>query len=263
MTPILASIFTDIPEAIVVFFHNLGLGWGPAIVALTFTVRLAILPLSLSQIRSMRKLQELQPQLKMIQEKHKDDRQRQQQEMMRFYQEKGINPLASCLPLILQLPVFIALFYMLRGESFRCDVRAGQQPPCDTPVADEGWLFIDSLLANPTGLEMVVLIGLFITTQLLAGLAMTVRGQGLEGPQKFIVFGLPFAFAPFVATFLAGLSVYWISTNIWTFLQQQVVMTIMPPPQKKSKEELEAEMEAAKPPPPPPRKKKKRSGKRR
>jgi YidC/Oxa1 family membrane protein insertase len=251
----LASIFTDIPEAIIVFYHDLGLGWGPAIVALTFTVRLAIVPLSLRQIRSMRALQELQPELKLIQAKYKDDKQRQQQEMMKFYQENEINPLASCFPLLLQLPVFIALFYMLRGDSFREDVMAS--PP-------EGWLFIDSLIESPEGLTTIILIVLFITTQLLAGLAMAVRGQGMEGPQKFIIFGLPFAFAPFVASFDAGLSVYWISTNLWTFGQQQVVQTIMPPPPKKDPEAVaEAAKAAAAPPPPPRKKKKKRGGKRR
>ncbi|HKJ36471.1 MAG TPA: YidC/Oxa1 family membrane protein insertase [Solirubrobacterales bacterium] len=258
----LASIFTDIPEAIIVWFHDtVGLSWGLAIIALTMTVRLAIVPLSLKQIRSMRALQELQPQLKAIQERHKDDKQRQQQEMMKFYQENEINPLASCIPLILQLPVFIALFYMLRGESFRCDVRVDQLPPCDVEGPNESFLFIQSILEPPAGAEMVILIVLFIVTQLAAGLAMAVRGQGLEGPQKFIVFGLPFIFAPFVASFLAGLSIYWITTNIWTFGQQQVVQTFMPAPPKKTPEEIE---EATKPPPPPPRKKKKkRSGKRR
>lgn len=259
----IASIFTDIPEAIVVFFHDtVGLGWGPAIVALTFTVRLAILPLSLKQIRSMRALQALQPQLKQIQEKHKNDKQRQQQEMMRFYQKNEINPLASCLPLLLQLPVFIALYYMLRGESFRCDVRAGQSPPCDTLGGGEGWLFIDSLLESPEGSTMVILIVLFIVTQLGAGLAMSVRGQGLEGPQKYIVFGLPFLFAPFVATFEAGLAVYWISTNLWTLGQQQFVHMVMGPAEKPAAIAEAAEAKKATPPPPP-RKKKKRSGKRR
>ncbi len=253
----LASIFTDIPEAIVVFFHDqLHFGWGLSIVALTVTVRLAIVPLSLRQIRSMRALQELQPELKLIQEKHKDDKQRQQQEMMKFYKENEINPLASCFPLLLQLPVFIALFYMLRSDSFRDQVM--EQPP-------EGWLFIDSLIQPPEGTAVTVtLIVLFIGTQLLAGLAMAVRGQGMEGPQKFIIFGLPFAFAPFVASFDAGLSVYWITTNLWTFGQQQVVQTIMPPPPKKNPEALEAATKAAAAPPPPPRrKKKKRGGKRR
>lgn len=248
---LLASIFTDIPEAIVVFFHDIGLNWVLAIVALTFTVRLVILPLSLKQIRSMRALQELQPQLKAIQAKHKDDKQRQQQEMMKFYKENEINPLASCVPLLLQLPVFFALFVMLRGDSFQADVIANPPP---------GFLFIDSVIEEPQGTVTIILIVLFIVTQLAAGLAMQVRGQGMEGPQRFIVYGLPFAFAPFVASFPMGLSVYWISTNIWTFAQQQVVMSIMPPPPKKTPEEIE---EATKAPPPPPRKKKKRSGKRR
>ncbi len=248
---LLASIFTDIPEAIVVFFHDVGLNWVLAIVALTFTVRLAILPLSLKQIRSMRALQELQPQLKAIQDKHKDDKQRQQQEMMKFYKENEINPLASCVPLLLQLPVFFALYAMLRGSSFQMDVMNNPPP---------GFLFIDSVIEEPQGTVTIILIILFIVTQLAAGLAMQVRGQGMEGPQRFIVYGLPFAFAPFVASFPMGLSVYWISTNIWTFAQQQVVMSIMPPPPKKTAEEVE---EATKAPPPPPRKKKKRSGKRR
>ena len=247
----IASIFTDIPEAIILFFHDsVGLGWGLSIVLLTFTVRLAILPLSLKQIRSMRAMQALQPQMKQIQEKYKNDKQRQQQEMMRFYQENEINPLASCLPLVLQIPVFISLYYMLKGDSFQADVM--NDPP-------EGWLFIDSLIQPPEGAVMVVLIILFIVTQLAAGLAMTIRGQGMEGPQKYIIFGLPFLFAPFVASFEAGLSVYWISTNLWTFGQQQFVHMTMGTPEKPTPEELEA----LKPPPPPPKKKKKKSGRRR
>jgi YidC/Oxa1 family membrane protein insertase len=246
----LASIFTDIPEAIILFFHDtLGFGWGPSIVLLTFTVRMAILPISLKQIRSMRAMQALQPQMKQIQEKYKNDKQRQQQEMMRFYQENEINPLSSCLPLLLQIPVFISLYYMLKGEAFQMDVM--NAPP-------EGWLFIPSLIEPPEGAVMVVLIVLFITTQLAAGLAMSMRGA-MEGPQRYIVFGLPFLFAPFVASFEAGLSVYWISTNLWTFGQQQFVHMTMGTPKKPTEEELEA----LKPPPPPPKKKKKKSGRRR
>jgi YidC/Oxa1 family membrane protein insertase len=244
-----ASVFTEIPEKIIVFFHDsVGLGWGPSIVALVFLVRLIIFPISLKQIRSMRAMAELQPHIKAIQEKYKNDKQRQQQEMMRFYQENEINPLASCLPLLLQLPVFLSLYYMLRSDSFQQDVQ--NSPP-------EGWGFINSLIEPPQGSETVILIILFIVTQLAAGVAMTVRGQGLEGPQRFIVFGLPFLFAPFVASFNAGLSVYWITTNIWTFGQQQVVYKLMGPMKKPTDEEL-AETTKAPPPPPRARKKKKK-----
>lgn len=270
----LANIFTDIPEAIIVFFHDtVGLSWGLSIVALTFAVRLAIMPLSISQIKGMRRMQELQPQLKHIQDKFKDDKQKQQQEMMRIYQENGVNPLASCFPLLLQIPVFIALFYMLRGESFRCDVRENVDPSLLTdgcrlvdnaPIpADEGFLFIESILLKPSGGELYALMFLFVATQLAATLVTMARGQTLEGPMKYIPFMLPVIGLIFVPQFEAGLSVYWISTNVWTFGQQQIVMQIAPPPPKKTQEEVEAEYQASKPPPPPPRKKKKKKGGRR
>lgn len=250
MNPPIGSIFTDIPHEILLFFHDkAGFGWGLAIVALTFTVRLAILPLSIKQIRGMRALQELQPQLKAIQGKYKDDRQRQQQEMMKFYQENEINPLASCWPLLLQIPVFLALFALLRGDAFQADVM-------NSGAGSQGWLFVDSLILEPGGAELWILMVLFVVTQLFAGLAMSIRGPGLEGPQRFIIFALPFAFAPFVATFPAGLSVYWIATNLWTLGQQQVVLTLLPHPPKPTEEELAAL--TAKAPPPPPRKKKKK-----
>ena len=249
----IASIFTDIPEAIILFFHDtLGFGWGPVDrPAHLHAFGWRSCRSRSKQIRSMRAMQALQPQMKQIQEKYKNDKQRQQQEMMRFYQENEINPLASCLPLVLQIPVFISLYYMLKGDSFQKDVM--NDPP-------EGFLFIDSLIQPPEGAVMVVLIILFIGTQLAAGLAMTMRGAGMEGPQKYIIFGLPFLFAPFVASFEAGLSVYWISTNLWTFGQQQFVHMTMGTPKKPTPEELEA---IKAPPPPPPKKKKKKSGRRR
>jgi YidC/Oxa1 family membrane protein insertase len=246
---VVANIFQpliDAAEAVILFLHDdVGFGWGMAIVGLTFLTRLLILPLSIKQIKSMRALQELQPQMKEIQEKYKNDRERMQREMMAFYQENGINPLASCWPLLLQLPVFLSLFYLLQGDSFQADVEA------DPPV---GWLFIDSLVEKPGGAELAILIALFIGTQLAAGLVMASR---VEGPQRIIMFVLPLVIAPFIITQPAGLAVYWISTNIWTIGQQYVVKRIAPPPEAARPEAVTA-AKAAKPPPPPPRKKKKR-----
>ena len=91
-----------------------GISWGWSIVLLTVCVRIVLLPLTIKQFSSMRKMQHLQPQMKAIQQKYKEDKQRQQQEMMKFYKENDVNPLASCLPLAAQLPVLISLFYMLR-----------------------------------------------------------------------------------------------------------------------------------------------------
>ena len=90
---------------------------------------------------------------------------------------------------------------------------------------------------------------------------MTIRGQGLEGPQKYIIFGLPFLFAPFVASFEAGLSVYWISTNVWTFGQQQFVH--MTDGHRRRSRRRRSWRRSKPPPPPPPKKKKKKSGRRR
>ena len=247
MTPLVANIFQpliDVAEAVILFLHDdVGFGWGMSIVALTFITRIVILPLSIKQIRSMRALQELQPQMKEIQEKYKNDRERMQREMMSFYQEHGINPLASCWPLLLQLPVFLSLFYLLQGDSFQADVTAS--PP-------EGFLFVESLIEKPGGTELVILIALFIVTQLAAGLVMASK---VEGPQRYIMFVLPIVIAPFIITQPAGLAVYWITTNVWTIGQQFVVKRLAPPPEPPSEEEQKA---SKAPPPPPPRKKKRR-----
>ena len=234
----------DAAEAVLFFFRDdVGVSWGMAIVGLTFVTRLLILPLSVKQIRSMRHLQQHAPELKALQEKYKGDKERLQREMMAFYRENKINPLASCWPLLLQLPVFFALFQLLQGDSFKEDVES------DPPVS---FLFIDNLVEKATGVELVILILLFIGTQLGAGLVMSSRVQ--DRNQKIILFALPVVFAPFIATQAAGLAVYWIATNIWTLGQQVVVTSFFPAPTPPTVEEIQA----AKPPPAPPRKKKKR-----
>src|SRR6202022_2702449 len=106
--------------------------------------------------------------IKEVQERYKDDRQRQQREMMRIYQEHGVNPLASCLPLLMQMPVFIALLYTLRSGQFKTDLHAGG--------ADPGWLFINALDKKAVGAALIVLLVLYVGTQLVAGLIMTGTG---------------------------------------------------------------------------------------
>src|SRR6195256_2571518 len=105
-------------ESIMVFIHDhlVGGSWGLAIVGLTVVIRAVLVPLTFRQLKSMQEMQRLAPQISALKEKYKEDKQRQQQEVMKFYQQNKINPLASCLPLLLQLPVFISLFYMLRTD---------------------------------------------------------------------------------------------------------------------------------------------------
>jgi YidC/Oxa1 family membrane protein insertase len=184
--------------------------------------------------------------MKEIQEKFKNDRQRQQQELMRFYQENKINPLSSCLPLLLQLPVFFALFRLLRSDSFKSDVHAS---------GDQGWLFIKSVAENPSGAEMYTLIILFMASMLLSTLVMIRTSPTTAGPQQYMFLGV-FALVGifFVPGVPAGLSLYWITTNFWTVGQQWAANRLIPAPAVPTP----AEVAEAKPPPPPPRKRKKR-----
>jgi YidC/Oxa1 family membrane protein insertase len=237
----------DLAEAIITFFQeDVGWSWGLAIVGMTFVVRLALLPLSLRGIKSMRRMQLVAPQLKEIQERYKDDRERQQRAMMELYKNEGVNPFSSCLPFILQIPFFIAIYQLLRGAAFREDVEASG--------ASESFLFIQSILEKPAGLEMVLLIVLFIATTVLTFLYTTTTTQTATGAQKYIFLALPVFFAPFIATQPAGLGLYWIATNVWSLLQQVVVQRFMPAPKPPTPEEVKA----ARPPPPPPRKRKRR-----
>src|SRR3954464_10612744 len=116
----------DVCRSILEFWHNLigdfAGSWGWAIILLTFTVRLAILPLTFKGVKSMQRLQQLQPEIKRIQERYKEDKQRMNQEVMRFYQKEKVNPLGSCLPLALQIPFFISLFQLLRHDQFAKDL---------------------------------------------------------------------------------------------------------------------------------------------
>jgi YidC/Oxa1 family membrane protein insertase len=252
----------DVADAVLVFFHDdIGLSWGMAIIALTVVTRIAILPLTFRQLKGMRALQALQPQLKEIQEKFKNDRQRMQQEMMKFYRDNKVNPLSACLPLLLQLPVFLTLFYALQKD-LRMDIcgeaatAAGQTPgdePCgEIPGASgESFLFISDLTDQATGGELGLLLVLYVGTQLLAGLVMAISA---DRSQRILMFALPFIFVPFIITFPAGLVLYWITTNVWTIGQQYAIKQLVPPPPQPTPEEVRA----AKPPPPPPRRKKKR-----
>src|SRR3954454_10912849 len=284
----LASILSPLIsfcEGIMKFWHNtVGMSWGLAIVFLTFVIRLLILPLTFRQVRSMQALQRLQPEIKKLQARYKDDKQRLNQEMMAFYKEHKVNPLSSCLPVLLQLPFFLALFYMLRHD-LRIHVCGQSSHPCgDIPAAH--FLFIPDITDKATGAVLVVLIILYVGSQLVSGLITTFTA---DRSQRIMMLALPFLFVTFIINFPAGLIVYWITTNFWTIGQQLFIKRFLPPPEplpagaavpagavaatdgkaKKPAKPAKAEMsasngaEAAKAPPPGPRKKKKRSGRRR
>ena len=293
----------DVFEAILQFFHNtVGFSWGWSIVALTIVVRAALMPLTLKQFKSMQNMVKFQPEIKRLQERYKGDRERLNQEMMKFYRENKVNPFASCLPLVAQLPVFLSLFYMLRTD-LRLDICPEINPPGTSnpqPCGPDGpaqFLFIPDLTDNATGGVLIALIVLYVGSQLLSTVLMS---TATDRTQRIIFLALPFVFVPFVISFPAGLLVYWITTNFWTIIQQSVVrkrlgpmrppsadgegppMSIMdrmlhrgsgdgagaPASQTAAVASGSAPRTAPKnrpaaPPPPAPRKKKKRSGRRR
>ena len=138
---------------------------------------------------------------------------------MRFYKENKVNPFASCLPLLLQLPVFLALFFLLNGDEFKEQV--------DGVRRDAAFLFINDITAKATGAELVVLMVLFIGSQMASTLVMSVTA---DKTQQRIMLLLPLVFAALIPNFPAGLIVYWITTNFWTLGQQLVVRRLSPPP---------------------------------
>jgi YidC/Oxa1 family membrane protein insertase len=225
---------------------TIGLSWGMAIIALTVTIRVILLPLTLKQSRSLRKMQVLQPQLKELQAKYKDDKPRLNEEMMKFYKEHKVNPLASCFPLLLQLPFFISLFYMLRHD-LRHDICGQTAKVCgDVPhvagQAAEGFLGIPDLTAPAHGAVLVVLLILYVGSQLISGIITMV---GADKTQRNIMLALPLVFATFVVTFPAGLVVYWITTNVWTIFQQYLVRKRVGGPVRPAKKEEEGKGTAA------------------
>jgi YidC/Oxa1 family membrane protein insertase len=224
-------------EAVLKFFHDqVGVGWGLSIVLLTLLIRILLLPLTIKQFHSMQSLQRLQPELKAIQNKYKDDKQRQQQELMKFYKENNVNPLGSCLPLVLQLPVFISLFYMLRTD-LRKDIcpeiqgghlinghwvfpAHGMTKPCGAGHG-AGFLFIHDLTASATGLTLIALIVMYVGTQL--GSTLMMQSPTMDQTQRRLMLFLPLVFVLFIINFPAGVIVYWVTTNAWTIVQQYFV----------------------------------------
>jgi YidC/Oxa1 family membrane protein insertase len=235
----------DAAKAVLDFFHDsVGLSWGMSIIALTVVVRAALIPLTLKQFKSMQSLQRLQPEIKALQAKYKDDKQRQNQAMMEFYRENKVNPLGSCLPLLFQLPVFLALFYMLRTD-LKKDI-CGQYFPSyvlEHPVQTHGktitdftcqqihpgsaqFGFIPDLTGKATGAVLVTLIILYVGSQIASTLLMSATA---DKNQRRLFLALPLVFVAFIISFPAGLIVYWITTNCWTIGQQYIVKKTVGP----------------------------------
>lgn len=202
------------------FLHeSLGISWSWSIVLLTVIVRIVLIPLTWRQIKSMRAMQALQPQIKALQEKYKGDRQLLNQKTMEFYQENKVSPFGSCLPLLLQLPVFFGLYIMLNN--------AGKVDG----VGDAAGAFVESVvswlwIADITKFN-IILMFLYIASQFVASW-QTARNSPSQ--QKMIAYFMPIIVGifMFMGKWPAGLFIYWFTSNLWTIAQQFVAEKVMP-----------------------------------
>ena len=212
------------------FFHSsLGLPWAWAIVTTTVVVRMILVPLTIKQIHSMQSLQLHAPEMKRIQQKYKHDRQKQNEELMKFYRENDINPAASCLPMLLQLPVFIALYYTLKH--FNSNFKVGAH-------ADLSFLhFIPSISAHTTThWGGYVLLFVYVASQMASSFFMMTTTDKM---QRVLFMVMPLFFVFIIAKFPAGLVLYWVTTNLWTVGQglitrRLVSRTPAPTPERRS-----------------------------
>lgn len=234
-----------------IFPPESGVAWSLSIVGLVIVIRVLLIPLFVKQIKAQRALQILQPEIKALQKRYKDDRQKQSEEMMKLYRENGTNPFASCLPIILQMPIFFALFHVLSyGVQKQNPVgvmdevlvaQAGQATIFGAPL-DATFLTADDLNVKIVSLTLIALMTLttFITQKqlLVKGIADADSNPFLK-QQKLLVYIFPLMFAVFGINFPIGVLIYWLTTNIWSMGQQYYVIRNNPAPGSQAYKEWE------------------------
>jgi YidC/Oxa1 family membrane protein insertase len=228
---IVAGVLTpleDVMANVLEWFHTtLGLPWAWSIVALTITVRMLLVPVAVRQIHSMQSLQMHAPEMKAIQQRWKHDRQRQSEELMKFYRENKINPYASCLPIVFQIPIFISLFFVLRD--FEKEIFP------QYPESSLEWLNLVNITeATKDGWGPLLLV-IYVASQLTSTYLMSNQMQ--NAAQRWLIMVLPIVFIPFILSFPSGLMIYWLTTNLWTTGQGLVTRRLLPrpaPPPKRS-----------------------------
>ncbi|MDT0318174.1 membrane protein insertase YidC [Streptomyces millisiae] len=258
MNTILSPLYIAV-SWIIVQFHRLyslvfdedsGWAWGLSIVSLVIVIRIALIPLFVKQIKSTRNMQALQPQMKKIQERYKNDRQRQSEEMMKLYRETGTNPLASCLPILAQSPFFIALFQTLSHIANNQTVGVLNAEQVDSarsatifgaPIATR---FMDSAskvaeLGASLGTVRtvtIIMIILMSASQFFTQRQLMTKNVNLDvktpfmNQQKMLMYIFPLMFAVFGINFPVGVLIYWLTTNVWSMGQQMYVIARNPTP---------------------------------
>ncbi len=236
-----------------VFGTNSGTTWGLSVFVLTILVRVVLFPLFVKQIKSQRSMAELAPKVKELQAKYKGDKERMNTEVMALYREHGANPIMGCLPLLLQMPIFYALFHVLRYISehggknslkFKPQYgwtatelhSAGHAKVFGVPLALGFKTASKAALfgANVSTVRIVTVVAIVVmaTTTFLTQRQLMARnassGTAMASQQKMMLYVLPPLFALFGLNFQAGVLIYWVTSNVWSLGQQHFVIKAMP-----------------------------------
>lgn len=200
----LTRFFEFIHSGVQLVVSNPNYSYGLAIILFTLIVRIILLPLNIKQTRSQVKLQEIQPEIKKLQEKYKNDPQKSQQEIMKLYKEKGVNPMGGCLPLLIQLPILWALFYVFRTIT-----------PVD-PVTNQAikvsFLWVKDLFSYDQLYILPILSGI---TTYLSSIMMAPKGDSVQAKQTSTMNIGMSIFMVFMAwRFTAALVLYWVTNNL-------------------------------------------------
>ncbi|MFJ3822992.1 membrane protein insertase YidC [Streptomyces nodosus] len=262
----IASLFSFITTPVswvIVQFHTVygalfgadtGWAWGLSIVSLVILIRICLIPLFVKQIKATRAMQTLQPEMKKIQERYKNDKQRQSEEMMKLYKESGTNPLSSCLPILAQSPFFFALYHVLNGIAsgktigvINDQLLASAQKAhiVGAPLAAKFTNSADVVTALGATLTdvrvvtavMIVLMSasqFYTQRQLMTKNVDTTVKTPFMQQQKMLMYVFPVMFAVFGINFPVGVLVYWLTTNVWTMGQQMYVIRNNPTPGSKA-----------------------------
>ena len=264
MNAILHPLYYAVTWVIVTFHSLLGLflgkdnheslKWTLSIVFLVIVIRIILIPLFVKQIKSQRAMTALQPKMKEIQKRHKDDRQKQSEEMMKLYKEHKTNPLASCIPLLAQSPIFFALFRVLSGIAHNKSYVPGVLTPTLLAKAHDakflGAPISDSLISShitTTKIVTIILIVAMSATTFTTQRQLMVKGMPKVDPsnnmmlqqQKIMLYLFPLIFAVTGVNFPIGVLIYWLTNNLWTFGQQFYVIKRNPTPGSPAYEELQ------------------------
>ncbi|MFD4986061.1 membrane protein insertase YidC [Streptomyces sp. NPDC058374] len=262
----IASLFSFITTPVswvIVQFHKLygalfgadtGWAWGLSIVSLVILIRICLIPLFVKQIKATRAMQTLQPEMKKIQERYKNDKQRQSEEMMKLYKDSGTNPLASCLPILLQSPFFFALYHVLNSiasnktsgyideallaSAQKAHIVGAPLASKFTDNADK----VEALGSSSTNVHIVTAVMIilmsasqfFTQRQLMTKNVDTTVKTPFMQQQKMLMYVFPIMFAVFGINFPVGVLVYWLTTNLWTMGQQMYVIRQNPTPGSKA-----------------------------